>query len=343
MAALAFPNLSEVVTTTLRSRTGELADNMSRNNAGLIRMNKRGTIKPFDGGRTIVQELNYNNNQTFQWYAGYQTLNVAPSQTFSSAEFPIRQAAVVVSISGFEEIQNSGEEAIIDLLESRVANGEDTFMNGLSNGFYGDGSIANSISGLQLLVSTTPTTGTVGGINRATWSFWQNQKWSAASNGSTTLGPSTIISQMDALYFLLVRGQDFPDLILYDNVLFRYFVQSMQSIQRVGMDNAEFGPRWQVLKYFNSDVVLDGGFQGFSNDPLPFETATSGTAVGGVPSTSGFFLNTRFIHWRPSSRRNMVPLDPDRFSINQDAMVRIMGWAGNATISNAYLQGILVG
>jgi hypothetical protein len=56
---MAFPNLSEVVTTTLRSRTGELADNMSRNNAGLIRMNKRGTIKTFSGGRTIVQELNY--------------------------------------------------------------------------------------------------------------------------------------------------------------------------------------------------------------------------------------------------------------------------------------------
>jgi hypothetical protein len=342
MAALNFPNLSEVVTTTLRSRTGELSDNMSRNNAGLIRMNKRGTIKPFDGGRTILQELNYNNNATFQWYGGYQTLNIAPSQTFTSAEFPIRQAAVVVSISGFEEIQNSGEEAIIDLLESRVANGEDTFMNGLSNGFYGDGTIANSVGGLQLLISTTPTTGTIGGINRATWTFWQNQKWGAAANGLTTLGPSTVISQMDALYFLLVRGQDFPDLILFDNTLFRYFVQSMQSIQRVGTDNAEFGPRWQVLKYFNSDVVLDGGFQGFSTDPLPAVTSAGGSPVGGVPSTTGFFCNTKYLHWRPSSRRNMVPLDPDRFSMNQDAMVRILGWAGNATLSNGFLQGVLI-
>jgi hypothetical protein len=34
---------------------------------------------------------------------------------------------VAVSISGLEELQNSGEEAIIDLLESRVANAEDTF------------------------------------------------------------------------------------------------------------------------------------------------------------------------------------------------------------------------
>ena len=54
-----------------------------------------------------------------------------------------------------------------------------------------------------------------------------------------------------------------------------------------------------------------------------------------------FQLNTKYIHWRPHARRNMVPLDPDRFSVNQDAMVKLMGWAGNMTLSNAFLQGVL--
>lgn len=84
-------------------------------------------VKTFDGGRTIVQELAYANNQTFQWYSGYQTLNIAPSQTFTAAEFPIRQSAIAVSISGLEELQNSGEEAIINLLESRIENAEDQY------------------------------------------------------------------------------------------------------------------------------------------------------------------------------------------------------------------------
>ena len=56
---MAFPNLSEIVTTTLRNRTGELADNMSRNNALIRRLSSRGKIKEFSGGRTIVQELAY--------------------------------------------------------------------------------------------------------------------------------------------------------------------------------------------------------------------------------------------------------------------------------------------
>src|ERR1700761_4704156 len=171
---MAFPNLSEIVTTTLRSRTGELADNMSRNNALLARLNRRGKIKTFSGGRTIVQELNYANNQTFQWYSGYQTLNIAPSQTFTAAEYPIRQAAIAVSISGLEELQNSGEEAIIDLLESRIENGEDTFLNGLSLAMYGDGSTTGTINGLQNLVAASPSSGVIGGIDRATWVFWRN-------------------------------------------------------------------------------------------------------------------------------------------------------------------------
>lgn len=341
-----FPNLSEIVTTTLRSRTGELADNMSRNNAALLRLSRRGNIKTFSGGRTIVQELNYANNQTFQWYSGYQTLNIAPSQVFSAAEYPIRQSAVAVSISGLEELQNSGEEAIIDLLESRIQNAEDTFMNGLSQGVYGDGSVANSVAGLRLLVSTTPSTGTVGGIDRATWEFWRNRARSALADGGVVLSAATILGEMDALWVQLVRGRDLPDLIIADNNSYRFYLQALQAIQRVTTENsapdmAEFG--FSSLKYLQSDVVLDGGFQGFNTtltDNLPPQVS-GGSVVGGAPASTMYFLNTKYIHWRPHSRRNMVPLDPDRFSVNQDAMVRLIGWAGNMTLSNAFLQGVL--
>ena len=174
-------------------------------------------------------------------------------------------------------------------------------MNGLSMGIYGDGTTTNSVNGLQLLVASTPTSGTVGGIDRAVWTFWRNQSWSAATNGSTVLSASSILSQMDALWVTLVRGRDFPDLIIADNVTYRYYLQALQAIQRVQTENAapdmaEYG--FTSLKYLNSDVVLDGGFQGFSTDPLPPETST-GTAVGGAPSTQMYFLNTKYIHWSP--------------------------------------------
>lgn len=341
---MAAPNLSEIVTTTLRNRTGSLQDNVSRNNALLARLNKKGRIKTFAGGRTIVQELDYANNQTFQWYSGYQTLNISPSQVFTAAEFPIRQAALAISISGLEETQNSSEEAIIDLLESRVENGERTFLNGLSMGLYGDGSVANSIGGLQLLIASSPSTGVIGGIDRSAWSFWRNISYSASTNGGAAASAANIQQYMDALWVQLIRGRDYPDLIVADNNMYRYYLQSLQAIQRISSEGAapelaEIG--FQTLKYMNADVVLDGGYQGQSTDPLPYQTSSATTAVGGAPTSTMYFINSNYLHYRPHASRNMVPLDPDRFSVNQDAMVRLIGWAGNLTLSNAFLQGVI--
>lgn len=63
---MASPNLSELVTTTLRNRTGKLSDNMSKNIALYNRLRKRGTMKTVSGGRTIVQELEYAENATLR-------------------------------------------------------------------------------------------------------------------------------------------------------------------------------------------------------------------------------------------------------------------------------------
>src|SRR5882672_6889640 len=231
---------------------------MSRNNATLLRLTRRGNLKTFSGGRTIVQELNYADNQTFQWYSGYQSLNIAPSQVFSAAEFPIRQAALAISISGLEELQNSGEEAIINLLGGRVKNGERTFMNGLSQGVYGDGTVANAIGGMQLLVADSPTTGTVGGIDRSAYPFWQNIVFSATTNGGAPASAANIQDYMDSLWLQLIRGNDTPDLIVADNTMYKFYLSSMQAIQRITGDAELATLGFQTLKYMSADVVADG-------------------------------------------------------------------------------------
>lgn len=334
---MASPNLSEIVTTTLRNRTGKLADNVTRNNALFNRLRDRGKVKPFSGGRTIVQEISYAQNGTYKRYSGYEVLNISPSDVITAAEFPIRQAAVAVSISGLEMLQNSGKEAIIDLLESRIENAEQTFTNGLAADAYSDGTATGQMTGLQALVSSTPTSGTIGGIDRATWTFWQNIKYSAVTDGGAAATSANIQSYMNRLAIQLVRGNDGPDLAVADNNYFRLYLESMQAIQRV-TDEKSAGIGFTGLKYYGAgrsiDVVLDGGFQGYSSDTNP--------ATAGAPTNTMYFLNTNYIFYRPHRERNMVPLDPDRFSVNQDAMVKLIGWAGNMTLSNGRLQGVLV-
>lgn len=341
---MASPNASEIVATTLQDRSETLANNVIRNNALLTRLNRRGRVKTFSGGRTIVRELTYANNQTFQWYSGYQTLNISPSAVISYAEYPIRQAAVAVSISGLEQLQNSGDNALIDLLESRIENAEDTFQNGLSYYIYSDGSVTGSITGLGSLVSTAPSSGTVGGIDRSTWVFWRNIAYSGLTNGGAAVSVANIQQYMLAVWQQLV-GAGGPtsqtDLIVADNNYWGLYHQSLVAIQRITDENGDMAKAgWRSLKYMNADVVLDGGFQGYSNETV----ATIGFGTGGVNNGTGnmmYFLNTKFLFWQPHSDRNMTPLNPDRFSVNQDAMVKLVGFAGNLTMSNARAQGVL--
>ena len=129
---MAAPNLSEIVTTTIRSRTKKLADNVTENNALLQKLKMTGNIRRVEGGETIVQELDYDENQSFKNYSGYEVLDIRPSEVLTAAEFQWKQSAVAITISGREQMQNSGRERMIDLLRARIKNAERTFMNKLS-------------------------------------------------------------------------------------------------------------------------------------------------------------------------------------------------------------------
>lgn len=318
------PNLGEIITTTLRNRTGKPADSVSKNNALLFRLLEKGKVDPADGGRTIVQEIEYQENGTYKRYAGYDLLNIAPSDVLTAAEFDWKQAVAAVSISGLEEMQNSGKEVVIKLLAARIKNAMKTLKNNIALDCYSDGTAdtGKQIGGLQLLVTTTPTSGTVGGINRASWPFWQNQKFSGVTDGGGAVTALNIQSYMNKLWFKCIRGADHPDLIVADNNYYGFYLSSLQAIQRITSDKmAQAG--FTSLKFMNADVVLDGGFG------------------GGAPVSQMYFLNTEYVFLRPHSQRNMVEIGGERVNPNQDALVKLIGFMGNATMSNAFLQGVL--
>ena len=174
---MAFPNISDILATTIESRSRKIADNVTANNAILKKLEMGGKQKTFSGGYKIMQELSFAENTNAGWYSGYDILPVGVSDVISAAEYDIKQAAVPVIISGLEQLQNAGREKMIDLMDSRLTVAESTLANLLSGGLYSDGTGAGGkeIDGLNAAVPLDPTTGTYGGIDRATWTFWQSK------------------------------------------------------------------------------------------------------------------------------------------------------------------------
>ena len=331
--AFANSSISDIIATNIQSRTGELADNVTNNNALLRRLKDRGNVKTFSGGNVILQEIMYSDSTTNNTnsYSGYEVLNVSQNSPISSAQFSITQYAAAVSISGLEMIQNSGKEAIIDLLDGRMMVAEAQLANRIGADIYtdGTGNSGKNITGLGAAVPDAPSTGTYGGINRANYSFWRSVKYSGVTDGGSAVSASNIQSYMDSLAVQLIRGTDKPDLIVADSNYYRLYLQSMQSIQRVtDGGNSTQGAGFASLKYYGagmaSDVVLDGG-------------------IGSAATANHmWFLNTKYMMFRPHADRNFVPIGGERQAINQDAVVKLVGWAGNLTSSGPQFCGVLI-
>ena len=320
--AFANSSVSDIIATTIQNRSRTIADNVTKNNALLARLNQRGNVKTISGGNVILEELSFAENGNAGFYSGYDLLPVAAQDVISAAEFNIKQFAVPVVMSGLEMLQNSGKEAFIDLMEARLNVAEATMMNKLSQSVYsnGTGSGGKEITGLDAAVASTNTSGTYGGIDRGTWTFWRNQKYDFSDN-TVTPSASTIQNAMNTLWASCTRGNDRPDLIVFDTTFWSYYMASLQAQQRfTSPDTGNLG--FPSLKFMDADVVLDGGIGGF------------------CPQNTGFFLNTKYLKWRPHAQRNMVPLSPNRrYAINQDAEVQILAWAGNLTCNGAQFQG----
>lgn len=313
---------TDIVATTLEKRSKRLADNITGNNALLKVLEMKGNIRPFSGGRTLIEEILQKENGNAGWYSGYDELPVGAADVISAAEFAIKQAACPVVMSGLEEHQNDGEEAVIDLMDGRIKAAEASMANLVSAGLYSDGTGSGSkqITGVLATAPVDPTTGTYGGINRATAG---NEFWRSYA-GDTNAAPSatTIQGFFNTAWANLTRGTDHPDLIPVDNTTWAAYMASIQTLQRFSDSKlAQLG--FSTVKHIQGDVVLDGGVGG---------DATSVTA---------YFLNTKYLHWRPHSKRNMVPLKA-RSPWNQDASVTTLVFMGNLTCSGARFQGQIV-
>ncbi len=180
---------------------------------------------------------------------------------------------------------------------------------------YADGTTnTKSMGGLQQLIAKDPTaSATVGGINQATYTFWRNQ----TSGDATLASAANMQTEMNEMWLKCIRGTDKPDFIVSDSVLYNFYEASLQQYQRF-QDSSSADMGFESLKYKTADFFYDDQ----------------------CPSSACYMVNTDYLFLRPHVDRQFVPLE-ERQSINQDALVQPVVFAGNLTCSNRSLQGVI--
>jgi hypothetical protein len=311
---------TQLIATTLMNYHDTFADNVSNSNAVTALLRKNGRMRSVDGGRRIATPLTYL-EETFAWYSGTELLSRAVKETISDAEYDPANCVASVTLSGPDLAKNRGRAQILNLLEGKMDNAQVTMSNNITKAIYSDGSLAKTFAGLKAFVTATGT-GTVGGIDASTYTWWKNQFTDCAR--ATGLQYPALKAAMNALWLKLVRGSEKPDLILADGEVYSTYEGGLQENQRYA--DATLGALgFETVKYKTAAVVFDN----------------QATGLGAAGNQGAYFLNTKYMKFEIYSGRNFEALDLPEQSPDMDAITRHIAFMGCLTLSNRSMQGRL--
>jgi len=301
-------NFDALLSTTLANYRDKLTDNVFTARPLTYWLMDKGRIRTETGGTKIVEQLIYGKNSTVGPYAGYDTISLTAQDGISAAEYDWKQYAASIAISGIEEAKNNGEHAIINLLEAKIMQAEESMREGFNTMFYGDGSATNAWNGLGNIVESG---NTVGGINSATSGneFWRSYEQNTAEALS--------LANMTTAYNSSSVGNDHPDVILTTQTLFEKYESLLTP----------------NLRYADTKTA-DAGFQNllFKATPIMYDTACTAGVV--------YFLNSKYLKLVGHSDKWFSQTEFIRPE-NMDARYALIMCYGNLVCSNRAKQGKL--
>ena len=305
-------NFDALLTTTLANYRDQLTDNVFSDRVLTNHLMTKGRIRMLNGGTKIVEPLIYGTNTTVASYSGYDSISLAAQTGITAAEYEWKQYAASIAISGIEEAKNNGEQEIINLLEAKIMQAEESMREGFNTMFFADGT-GNSGKNWNGLANIIDSSGTVGNINRATTG---NEYWKSYE---LALGGSLTLASMATGYNTVSIGNDHPDMILTTQTVFEKYEALLQP----------------QLRYTDTKTA-DSGFQNllFKAAPVVYDIA--------CPAGNLFFMNSKYLTLVGHSGKWFQQTNFVRPE-DLDARYALIMCYGNLTCRNAKKQGKLTG
>lgn len=324
---MAEPGFNELATTTLINRTKIIKDNVTNNNCVFAKGKEFDMFESVSGGRTLIEEQSFDENHSFQWYQGSELLNTAYNPVLTAPEFLWKQCATAVTASGLEQRQNSGAEAVIKLVASRLKVAEATMQNQINAAVFGDGTASGgkAIGGLDLLVAKNPIN-VVGGIDRNTagGAYYKNYTYGVVAALGVAASASNIKQITNLAKIKTTRGNDGANLIIAGDDYYGYFLEAAQATQMLIKDEKLAKLGYENIVFSGIPVVLGGGVN-FGGETL-------------IGAKEMYVLNLKYLKLKYHKDCFMDPLE-ERLSVNQDAMIKYLAAMCNMTMSVGKVQG----
>lgn len=304
-----------------------------------------GKKKSFPGGKQyIVEQLRYRYQSNFQWFNGASVVSYNKRVTTEQAQFPWRSAhdgfsldedrlaqngIVIDDNSKGGNASNAEQVQLTNLLQEQTETLRLGFEEKFSMYLHLDGSSStDAITGLDAIVSLAPTTGTVGGIDRASNVYWRN-------NVSTGLSSSTVLAAMETMWRACVKNGGRPDLIFAGAAFIDAYIAALAAAGQ------------QIQYGGGKPRDLDGGvssiyFKGVEIQWCPeFDDNFGGFVSPSISWTKRcYFINSKHLTLRPMDGQDMVTRKPPRV-YDKYVYYWALTWRGSLTTNRANAHAAL--
>lgn len=314
-------NLEEAVVATLFDQSDAIADEVLHHNPLLAALQDQGLVRRFSGGYELRKPIMYNDAAVGGFYSGFSSFNLDAIDDFTAFKFAIKQAYEPVAISGRDRRANRDDAQLLDLVETKIQAAIARLKNTVGTSIRGDGTGSGGLEfdGIQKAVSTSPSSGTYGGIDRSANVFARNY----AKN--VTLTALNVQEEITDAISRVTRGDEMPDLGLMERTAWKFLHNSLTAIQRIQAPTKKAVAGFRALEYDGCSFVFDGGY---------------GSAV--LESNSCRLLNTKYWTMDMVRGADFKPLAPDMARpVDQDAFFTVIIVEGNLCCSAPALQAVI--
>lgn len=293
-------------------------------------------IKLVDGGEKIFVPLMYAKNLTVQGYAGYDPLDITPTDPFTAAEYDWRRIAGSVNMDNDRLDKNRGDSVkLFDLMKGMMDNLKSSMQETVNDMLLKPkASGTKEPLGLMDIVKDDPTTnpasGALGGIDAVANTWWRNQVEDQASAAFGTDQTGTGPKKLRKLIRDCTFGADqTPNLIIGGDVAFEKLENSaLNQIRYMGDKEkliANMG--FQVLMFKGIPVVME------KRIPVLRSAAS-------LTGDAFYVLNTKFLKLWGMKHRWFEP-SKVKEPVNQDTQVQHIITACQFVTDNRRTLGVM--
>src|SRR5262245_12142565 len=315
----------QILSMSLEDRSSSYQDLVSNTNALLAVMRRKGLWQTYSGPR-IRQTLQIGKNVA-QWYSGFDQLLNPAIDLFNDAFYEPKMVVVPIILSNQEILNNSGENQLMDVLDSYMEAGEKLLSDTMDAGLYSDG-LANGgkqLTGLKTAVPITVNTGIYGGIDRSTSTIWQTKTYDANSFNTaigTAVNSTTIRPFLNQIMTERSRNRDYADLLIMSPQHYSAYDAATVNIQRQTNETSLGQLGFSALEYIGggkrAEIVLDGGI----GSNMVADT------------TFGINTDTFRLRYHPDRNFDKLFTGDGQMPIDKDAIAQFLGWMGELTMTN---------